>query len=430
MPGALFQAPLSADEISSLLHEYKKQNVLTYGPRMFRPSYFAGQDVVDVAEAAFMLFIKENWLYGRTSYPAVGVFEDEILASLLDLYHAPRNAGGALTSGGTESDMIAVKSARDRALRRGRKLTKPNIVLLHTAHPALNKGAIWLGLEVRREPGRGAYLPDVQWAADACDEQTVMLVASAPPYPFGQVDPIAQLAEIARRREIWLHVDSALGGMILPFREAAGLAPVQFDFRIPGVDSISADLHKCGYASKGISSIVYADREDELAARTMIDDWPSGVYATSGVAGTRSAGALAAAWAVMRYLGESGYKERTRKIFSYRNKMIDALKGVGATIIGDPHCYHFNFIVEGVSMPILVEELIREKWVVASSQNPDTVQLMITAAHEHSSEPFAADVARLCSEIKAGKRKGTGQGAVYSKLLSDNKAAQLRRVFS
>lgn len=427
MSGVLSQAPLSAAEIDHMLGELKQQNVPTFGPRMFRPSYFAGQDVVDVAEAAFARFIKENWLYGRTSYPAVGLFEDEILASLLDLYHAPKGAGGSLTSGGTESDIMAVKSARDRAKAEGRDVTHANIVVPQTAHPAFEKAGELLGVKVRREPATGTHLPDVQWMADACDENTIMLAASAPPYPFGSCDPIPEIARVAREHETWLHVDSCLGGMILPFREAAGLKPVDFDFQVAGVTSISVDLHKCGYACKGISAILYASREDELRARTVFDNWPAGLYATPGIAGTRSAGALASAWAVMRYLGREGYEERARKIYAFRDKMIDSLKAQGAMIVGEPHCYHFSFYFDDVDMSVVAEELAQEGWVVASNKNPDAVQLMITAAHENSDEPFAADVAMIREEIKSGKRKGTGEGIVYSKLESGDKVSALRQ---
>ncbi len=426
MPSAMSLPPMKADELHDALLNHKAQNVPTYGPRMFRPSYFAGQDVVDVAENAFRLFMKENWLYGRTSYPAVGVFEDEIMASLMDLFHAPAGAGGTLTSGGTESDIMAVKSARDRSRASGRVPGGGNIVIPHTAHPALEKGCELLGLEPRREPGRGRHLPDLQWMADACDDGTVMLVGSAPPYPFGQCDPIRDLAEIARERDIWLHVDACLGGSILPFRAAAGLDPVDFDFCVQGVSSISIDLHKCGYASKGISALVYADRDDEVRARTEFSDWPSGLYATPGVAGTRSAGALASAWAVMRYLGREGYEARAREVFGNRDRMITALRDIGAKIVGVPHAYHFCFLFDDVDMTVLVEELLREGWVIASSKGPDAVQMMITAAHGQSAGPFASDVARLLGEIKSGQRSGTGLGAVYSRVETDNKVLALR----
>jgi len=426
MPGALHQPRLSAEEIAARLADYKRQNVPTYGPKMFRPSYFAGQDVVDVAEHAFALFLKENWLYGRTSYPAVGVFEDEILASLLDLYHAPRGAAGSLTSGGTESDIMAVRSARARAERLGRLKSGANIVIPQTAHPAFDKGGELLGIEVRREPSRGHHLPDLEWIADACDDSTIMLAASAPPYPFGECDPVEEMAAIARKHECWFHVDSCLGGMILPFREAAELKPVAFDFRVAGVDSVSVDLHKCGYASKGISAIVYADRTDEQAARTVFENWPSGLYATSGIAGTRSAGALASAWAVMRYLGAEGYRERTKAIFGYRDKIISALRGIGAEIVGDPHCFHFNFLFHEVDMSVLVEELVREGWVISSSKQPDTIQLMVTAAHEHSAAPLAEAVEQVLRDVRAGKRAGTGQGAVYSKVETRDTVGAIR----
>lgn len=426
MAGALSKGASSAEDILAMLEEMKTRNVPTYGPRMFRPSYYAGEDVVAVAERAFALFIKENWLYGRTSYPAVGTFEDEVLASVLDLFHAPQGAGGTLTSGGTESLILAVKLARDHARATGRGGEPFNAVLPHTAHPAFDKGGDLLGVEIRRAPQSVGYGADLDWMRDACDERTVMVVGSAPPYPFGEVDPIRELSAIAREREAWFHVDACLGGMVLPFVEAAGKTMPEFDFRIPGVDSISVDLHKFGYAMKGISALATREKRSARYAQTVFKDWPAGLYATPGVAGTRSAGSLASAWAVMRYLGAEGYRQRTAEILGYRDEFIDHLSAVGGRVLGRPDCFHFNFTVDGVPAITLAEELTRENWIISATENPDSVQLMITAAHRGMAAPFSQDVERISRDIKSGTRKGTGAGAIYSKIDLDDQLAKVR----
>lgn len=417
MAGALGDRGLSKEQVAEIYSQLKAQNAPTYGPRMFRPSYFAGEDVVEVGERAFAAFSKENWLYGRTSYPALGQLEDEVLASLHRLFHTPDRAGGIFTSGGTESLLLSVKIARDHARSVGRATEPYNIVLPHTGHPAFNKAADLLCLEVRRAPGSVEYLADLAWMEAACDERTVMIVGSAPPYPFGQVDPIEALSEIAERHRAWLHVDACLGGMVLAFLGSLGEIVPPFDFRVPGVSSLSVDLHKYGYASKGISALLLRDRAAEKHARTVFTDWPAGLYATPGISGTRSGGSLASAWAVMRYLGYSGFVERTQKIMAIRNEFIAGLKAISGRTLGKPDCYHFNFQIEGIDSLLLAEALTEEGWIVSTTENPNSIQLMISAAHDGVAPEFCASVKSLADDIRSGRRKVTGKGAVYSKVV-------------
>lgn len=419
MPSAMTKDGTSSDAVLEMLRQRGRRNSPTYGPRMFRPSYFAGEDVVKVAEVAYLSFIKENWLYGRTTYPAIGEFEDEVFDTLLALFRCPRGAGGIFTSGGTESLILAAKIAREhRAGQAGRSSgNRPNIVLPLTAHPALDKGAELLCLEVRRAPRSADYLADVDWMASACDEDTILIVGSAPPYPFGQTDPIEALAGIAASRGIWMHVDACLGGMILPFVEETGRKAPAYDFTVPGVSSISVDLHKFGYATKGISAIMLRDSTDEAHARTVFSGWPAGLYATPGIAGTRSGGSVASAWAVMQYLGRSGFVARTGKILDIRDAFIDGLRKIGGRLLGSPDCFHFNFVVDGVESLVLAEELAREGWVTSSTENPDSIQLMITAAHEGVAPDFCGAVDEIVRDIRSGRRTGTGTGAVYSKVV-------------
>jgi glutamate/tyrosine decarboxylase-like PLP-dependent enzyme len=261
------------------------------------------------------------------------------------------------------------------------------------------------------------YLADVGWMEDACDHRTVMIVGSAPPYPFGQIDPIEDLARIAERKGSWLHVDACLGGMVLPFLGALGDTVRTFDFRIPAVSSLSVDLHKYGYACKGISALLLSDQSAEAHARTVFTDWPAGLYATPGMSGTRSGGALASAWAVMRYLGQAGFIERTRMIMGIRNEFMAGLKAVQGRILGEPDCYHFNFDIEGVDSLHLSESLADAGWIVSSTELPKSVQLMITAAHAGVAPEFCATVSSLAEDIRTGKHKGTGKRAIYSHVL-------------
>lgn len=428
LEGALGEAGQSRPELDETLEKAKARNLAWYGPRMFRPSYFAGEDVLDVATKAFNLFASENWLYGRTSYPALGEFEDDVLDTLYDLFHAPAGAAGILTSGGTESLIEAVHVARDQARATGRKAGRLNIVIPHTAHPALDKATHLLDMDVRRAPPHDGMKAELAWLAQACDAGTVLLVGSAPPYPFGEVDPIEELAGLARARRIRLHVDACLGGMILPFAEMLGRQPPVFDFRIDGVSSLSVDLHKFGYSAKGISALLFRDGEDTAFARTVFTDWPSGMYGTPSISGTRPGGALASAWAVMRYLGREGFIERTRKIFEIRDEFITSLRGIGAAIIGRPDCYHFNFALAGLDNLLLASELSRDGWIVSSTETPPAVQLMITAAHDGVAAPFVKAVAGIADDIRNAKRTGGGESSVYSKVIVKQRLARGNRL--
>lgn len=421
--GALGEAGQSLPELEETLKKAKERNLAWYGPRMFRPSYFAGTDVLDVATKAFNLFASENWLYGRTSYPALGEFEDEVLDTLYDLFHAPAGAAGILTSGGTESLIEAVHIARDKARANGRT-GRLNIVIPNTAHPALDKATHLLVMDVRRAPPQETQEAELDWLARALDRNTVLLVGSAPPYPFGEVDPIDKLAKLAKAHGVRLHVDACLGGMILPFAEMLGRQPPLFDFRIDGVSSLSVDLHKFGYSAKGISALLFREADDASFTRTVFTDWPSGMYGTPSISGTRPGGALASAWAVMRYLGRDGFMERTRKIYEIRDEFIERLRALDASIIGRPDCYHFNFALPRLDNLLLAAELSKEGWIVSSTEKPAAVQLMITAAHETVAQPFAKAVADIAMDIRKGKRTGGGESSVYSKVVVKQRLAK------
>jgi len=413
---ALEERGVARTEVLETLSGRKRgaENMPWRSEKMLRPSYFAGEDVLAVAQDAFKLFMSENWLYSRTSFPALGALEDEVVASMRALLHAPEAAGGVLTSGGTESLLMAVKIPAHRAHSLPPGLGRANIVLPWSAHPALDKAADLMGIEVRRPPPSDALQADVDWMAKACDTNTVLLVGSAPPYPHGVVDPLAELSRLAESKGIWLHVDACLGGMILPFAEAAGRPAPVFDFRLPGVRSVSVDLHKFGYAVKGISALVLRDASDALHGKTTFTNWPAGLYGTPGVSGTRSGGALASAWAVMRYLGFQGYVERTAKVLDIRDAFMAELRGIGAHILGEPQCFHFAFQLDGVDPQLIGEGLSEAGWYVSTLERPASVQIMVNAGHGGMAKPFAEAVDATAREVRSGQRRSSGKRAVYS----------------
>ena len=255
------------------------------------------------------MYITDNALYAHSAFPSLDRYEKDVVGMVLELLNAPAEAGGSLSTGGTESNFMAVKTARDWAKEHLAAATHPNMVVPRTAHPSFDKAAQMLGVEVVRVPESPDFKADVAAMASSVDTNTIMIVASAPPYPYGETDPVEWIAETAIEHGLWMHVDGCLGGFILPFAREIDVSIPPFDFAVAGVMSMSSDIHKYGYAAKGISALVLRDAELERYQRSTFDDWPSGLYSTANVSGSRSGGALASAWAVMNHLGWQGYMD-------------------------------------------------------------------------------------------------------------------------
>jgi glutamate/tyrosine decarboxylase-like PLP-dependent enzyme len=278
---------------------------------------------------AFGLFAHVNSLQ-RDMCPSSTKFEAEIIAMTLDLLHADTVEGaepaGLVTTGGTGSIAHAMLAYREHA-REHRGVTRPNVIKPETAHPAFDKACHLFGIELRKAPiDPVTTLVDVRWAEDHVDDQTVAIVGSACNYGYGTIDPIAELSEVALRHGVGLHVDGCLGGFILPFGQELGYDIPVFDYRIPGVTSISADTHKYGYALKGTSVLTFRDKALRNAQYFFLTDWSGGKYCSPGMEGSRSGGLLAATWASMVQLGREGYRRYAKQIFETSAAMQEAVR--------------------------------------------------------------------------------------------------------
>ena len=271
---------------------------------------FDGPDTQDLADAAFHHYAGANGL-DPTAFPSFVRFENDLVGFARDLLGGGPGMVGHVTSGGTESIILACKAARDRARAEGLE-GRGVLVLPITGHAAFHKAAAVLDLEVRATPVDDTFRAIPEAIAEAIDERTVAVVASAPSYAHGVVDPVAAIAEVAREHDVWLHVDACVGGFVLPFLDDA---PV-FGFEVPGVRSISADVHKYGYAPKGASLVCYANTEDRSFQYFATADWTGYPVANPVMASTRSGGPIAAAWAVVQHLGTDGYRAATASAWS------------------------------------------------------------------------------------------------------------------
>ena len=356
----------------------------------------AGEDVERVKKAAYAMFSEENGL-GPGAFPSIAQMEREIVGFGLALLNAPSGAAGAMTSGGTDSIVMAVKAARDFARAKSGLTGKLNLVAPYSVHPAFDKAAAMMDIEVRRLAVKD-YLADVEAMAEAIDTATIMLVGSAPCFPYGLIDPIEALGKLAQERDVWLHVDACVGGYIAPFARMNGADLPAFDFSVPGVSSMSGDLHKYGYASKGASTVFF--RSEELKSFMPFDagPWPLGRMHTPTLAGTRPGGAIAAAWAVMQYLGVDGYRDKQRAVVEAREKIEAGVRDLGFRVLGRPQLGIVAFTHEEADCLSLLGKMYQRGWVSAGLIEPRALHVMLSPAHREFAENYLRDLSAALAD--------------------------------
>jgi len=397
------------------MNSARREDIPWRGPRTFKPAYFAGDDVVEVANRAYQMYITDNALHGKAAFPSLVRYHDEVIEMVLDMLHAPFGAGGSATIGGTESNFMAVKTARDWAREHLPAATSPKIIVPRSAHPSFDKAAHMLGVRIERMSESPSYLADVDAMAAAVDEHAIMMVASAPPYPYGQSDPVSEIASLASKHSLWLHVDGCLGGFILPFAREFDDSIPDFDFIVPGVTSMSVDIHKYGYAAKGISALLLRDADLDKFQRSVHDDWPGGMYATANVAGSHSGGAVASAWAVMNYLGREGYREVVKQQIDIREALISGIESIeGLEVWAKPQAFNFAFGSKSLDIFAVADGMTDKGWTLGRAREPDSIQLMITVAHAASIDEFLRELAETSEAVRSGSLCARQTQAVYA----------------
>jgi sphinganine-1-phosphate aldolase len=351
----------------------------------------------------------------RDMYPSATKFEGEIVAMAADLLNGGPDACGVITSGGSESLITALYTYREVAREKG--VTQPNVVMPVTAHVALDKGAHWLDVEVRHAPLTDDHTADVAAMAGLIDDQTVALVGSAGDYAHGLVDPIEDIAALAVEHGIGMHVDGCLGGMLWPWAEELGYAVSPWDFRVPGVTSISADTHKFGYALKGTSVLLYRSKELRQHQYFTYADWPGGLYVSPGLAGSRSGGLLAQTWAAMVTTGRSGYLEAAGAIMRTGAKLRDGVAEIdGLRVIGDP-TFLVAFMADDEDIDIyLVNDALKDAgWRMNSLQLPAALHFCVTRPNTRPGviEAFLQALRDAVDYARANVGQPAQSGAMY-----------------
>jgi len=378
--------------------------------------YPAGDDVLNVAKEAYLEFFSTNALL-PSLFPSLAQFERDVIEMTAQLLHG-ETATGSITSGGSESILMGVKSARDRARVLHPEISAPDMVVPVSAHPAFWKAAHYFGLNVIRAPLRDDLELDLEGYRRAITPNTVLLVASAPGLTLGMVDPISELGALAFECGIGLHVDACVGGFFLPFVEMLGYPLPEWDFRVPGVTTISADLHKFGYAAKGASVIMSRDSEVfshqvfRFGAPERAEDW----YVTPSMTGTRPGGAVAAAWAVMMYLGQEGYVRLVDQTMRYLRRWWDAINSIpDLNVMGAPVMSVFSFTSTKLDIFAIADGLEERGWMLFRDTYPvRAIRFMQSPGHEPYVDKFIADLREVTELVRKGELTSAGGRARYT----------------
>ena len=375
--------------------------------------YHGGHDHYAFLTEAFRLFAHANVLQ-RDMYPSATKLEAEIVAMTRSMLHGDDRVAGVITFGGTESLIDPMLAYRDQA-RKERGITDPEAIIPVTAHVALLKAGHLLGIKMLRAPLGDDYRVDVAWVRAHVNANTIAIVGSAPNYAHGVIDPIDELGLIALDRGLGLHVDGCLGGFILPWGERLGYSIPRFDFRVPGVTSISADTHKYGYALKGTSVLLYRDAQLRKHQYFNYPDWPGGIYFSPGLSGSRSGGLVAATWAAMVSLGEEGYLEIARKIFATAAAIRAGVESIPELeVIGEP-TFLVAFRARELNIYHVNDHLVTRGWRLNALHLPPALHFCVTRPNTAPgiADAFVADLRDAVEYARHPTREQPKSGALY-----------------
>ena len=405
------EAPMPRAEVLALLDRYAgKDSALWRTGQLSGSVYHGGDALVDVMTEAFRRYALSNPLHPDV-FPSVRKMEAECVAMSLRLFHGEpeRGACGSMTSGGTESILMAVKAYRDLA-RTQRGVVAPELVVPVTAHAAFDKACHYFGVKLVHVPvDAKTFRADTRAMFAAVNANTIALVASAPSYPQGVVDPVEELAAFAHKRGLPLHVDCCLGSFCIAFAARAGF-PVsrRFDFAVEGVTSISCDTHKYGFAPKGSSVVLYSSRTFRDAQYFVAPEWTGGIYASPTIAGSRPGALIAACWATMLSVGAEGYTDATRSVLTATRKITNGVRAMPLlALLGEPDLSVVCFTTakgSGLDIYDVKDALAERDWSLNTMQNPACVHLCVTFANHAGADKFLADLEWAVAKVRAAPR--------------------------
>jgi sphinganine-1-phosphate aldolase len=375
--------------------------------RSFTLAYSAGPEVLDLQRAAYGRFIQENAL-NVEAFPSLRMLSNDVISSVCELLDGGPEACGFLTSGGTESILMAVRAAAHRA-RIERGVSEPEMVLPTSAHAAFEKAADYFAVRSIRVPVRDDWRADVDAMRAAVNANTVLIVGSAPQYPQGVVDDIEAIAAIGLEHTINCHVDACMGGITLSYLKRLGHDLGNWNLSVPGVSSVSVDLHKFGYTAKGASVIAWSNKQLRRWQTFTTDNWLGGFYGSAGILGTKSGGPIAAAWAVMQHLGHDGYERLTAVARGATEQLAHGIAAIdGLALRAFPQATLVAFGADDATVDIfaVADALWERGWFLDRQGPPDSLHCTVNAVHAPVIDSFLSDLAACVEKVRLSARTG------------------------
>jgi len=400
------------NQLSNRIKSFKSSDANWKSGKVFGFVYHPGNEIAMISEEYYRAFYYENTLNPST-FPSLKKFETDIVHIATELMNGGKQVAGSITSGGTESIFLAMKVARDLAREKNKDniLTQgnpdqyaedaglPEVVLPETIHPAFLKACQYLDVRPVKVPVGENKKPLAGEINSAITSKTILIACSAPCFPYGVIDPVTEIGKIARSKNIPFHVDACLGGFMLPFLEELGYPIPEFDFRVPGVTSISMDAHKYGYAPKGTSMILYRHRRFRRKQFFIDTEWPGGIFASTTFLGTKSGGPQAGAWAIMNHLGRNGYREMAASTMKTAERLKSGINSIeGLSIIGEPDMTVMAFTSQNGDIYTIGNELGKKGWHLDYLQFPEALHLTINKLNVGKEEEFLKDLGEIAQE--------------------------------
>ena len=411
---------LPREAIFERLTAFRKNDIQWQEGRTYGYIFDPGAKVMAVGKAAYNEFLSENGL-DFTVFQSLLRLERELAAFGARHLQGNQEVVGNFTSGGTESIILAVKAARDCYRETHPQIHSPEMILPATAHAAFHKAAHYLGVKaVTVSVDPQTFRADVEPVRKAITENTIMLVGSAPSYAHGVVDPIADLAKLARDNDLWMHTDACMGGFLLPYFRRLGQSVPAFDFAVPGVTSISVDLHKYAYTPKGASLILYRNKRYRRHQIFACSGWIGYTIINNAVQSSKSGGPMAAAWAVLNYVGDDGYLEIARQKLAAVKKIAAGIERIdGLRLLAQPDMCLISFTSDAVNVFHIIDEMNQRGWYIQPSlsfdNSPAHIHLSISASNVGWEDELLANLAE-CVEIARTMPEGELVGFVRQSL--------------
>jgi sphinganine-1-phosphate aldolase len=413
---AIPQKGIAKEALFHELEALRAHDLDWHSGRAFAYVFDPGPDVMEVGKQAYSMFLNENAL-DFSVFPSLLQLENELVAMAREHVHGDEQVVGNFTSGGTESIILAVKAARDYFRSRKPEISEPEMVLPSTAHAAFHKAAHYLDVRVVQVPVESETLrADVGTIRQAVSPHTILLVGSAPSYSHGVVDPIRELGELALSKGLLLHVDACMGGFMLPYFRRLGAPVPDFDFTVPGVSSLSMDLHKFAYTPKGASIILYRSKEIRKYQIFACSRWTGYTMVNNAVLSSRSGGPMAAAWAVLKFIGEERYLELAQKKLEATRKIVEGIQEIrDLRLLGKPDMCLIAFTSDTVNVFHIIDEMKERGWYIqpalAFDRSKEHIHMSINASNVNWVDEFLSDL-EACVE----KAKGMSAGGLAEAL--------------